>query len=193
MPLSTNVTTGDANHPGVHNAERTQINANEAAIQTKVGLSGSETVNGTKTFTSSPVVPTPTSSTHAATKAYVDANAGDGGVHDHNATYVALTGNQSVSGVKTFASSPIVPAPTTDLQAATKKYVDDNTGGTFPTTGSLTIVEISTGNWSGDAPVRTAGVHPIEFRGWSDPAGVNGITTPARINAGDVWTVVTAP
>lgn len=38
---------------------------------------------------------------------------------------VMTTGTQTVAGVKTFSSSPIVPAPTTDLQAATKKYVDD--------------------------------------------------------------------
>jgi hypothetical protein len=41
---------------------------------------------------------------------------------------VKLTGNQSVDGIKTFTSSPVVPTPTTDLQAATKKYVDDNAG-----------------------------------------------------------------
>jgi hypothetical protein len=39
------------------------------------------------------------------------------------------TGDETIAGVKTFSSSPIVPAPTTDLQAATKKYVDDNGGG----------------------------------------------------------------
>lgn len=39
---------------------------------------------------------------------------------------VKLTGNQTVAGVKTFSSSPIIPAPITDLQASTKKYVDDN-------------------------------------------------------------------
>jgi hypothetical protein len=37
---------------------------------------------------------------------------------------VVKTGNQTIAGIKTFSSSPIVPAPTTDLQAATKKYVD---------------------------------------------------------------------
>jgi hypothetical protein len=37
---------------------------------------------------------------------------------------VATTGNETIAGVKTFSSSPVVPAPTTDLQAATKKYVD---------------------------------------------------------------------
>lgn len=43
---------------------------------------------------------------------------------------VKLTGDQTVAGVKTFSSSPVVPTPTTDMQAATKKYVDDSiTGG----------------------------------------------------------------
>jgi hypothetical protein len=42
---------------------------------------------------------------------------------------VKLSGNQTVEGIKTFSASPIVPAPTTDFQAATKKYVDDNAGG----------------------------------------------------------------
>jgi hypothetical protein len=57
----------------------------------------------------------------------------------------------------------------------------------------LVLIETTTGNWSGDAPVRTTGVNPIEFRGWSDPAGSNGINTPANIRNGDIWTVVTAP
>jgi len=38
---------------------------------------------------------------------------------------VATEGNQTIAGVKTFSSSPVVPAPTTDLQASTKKYADD--------------------------------------------------------------------
>lgn len=40
--------------------------------------------------------------------------------------YVQKTGNETIAGIKTFSSSPVVPAPTTDLQAATKKYVDDS-------------------------------------------------------------------
>ena len=45
--------------------------------------------------------------------------------------YVALTGNQTVAGIKTFSSFPVLPSadPTSDYQAATKKYVDDNVGG----------------------------------------------------------------
>ncbi|MFA5626269.1 MAG: hypothetical protein WC965_02175 [Thiohalomonadaceae bacterium] len=45
---------------------------------------------------------------------------------------VKLSGDQTIAGVKTFSSSPIVPTPTTDTQAATKKYVDDNAGGSAP-------------------------------------------------------------
>ena len=39
---------------------------------------------------------------------------------------VKLTENQTIAGIKTFTSSPIVPAPTTNTQAANKQYVDDN-------------------------------------------------------------------
>lgn len=38
---------------------------------------------------------------------------------------VKITGAQTIADVKTFSSSPIVPTPTTDMQASTKKYVDD--------------------------------------------------------------------
>ena len=41
-------------------------------INGKVGKTGNETINGTKTFGSSPVIPSPTADTHAANKAYVD-------------------------------------------------------------------------------------------------------------------------
>ena len=43
-----------------------------------------------------------------------------------NVAQVELSGNQTVAGIKTFSSSPIVPDPTTDQQVASKKYVDDN-------------------------------------------------------------------
>jgi hypothetical protein len=44
---------------------------------------------------------------------------------------VSKTGDQTIAGVKTFSSFPALPssAPTTDYQAATKKYVDDHAGG----------------------------------------------------------------
>ena len=37
---------------------------------------------------------------------------------------VKLTGNQTVAGIKTFTSSPIVPTPTDNTQAANKAYAD---------------------------------------------------------------------
>ncbi len=40
---------------------------------------------------------------------------------------VKLTGNETVAGIKTFSSSPIVPTPTTDMQTSTKLYVDIGT------------------------------------------------------------------
>jgi len=54
---------------------------------------------------------------------------------------VLNTGNETIAGIKTFSSSPIVPAPTTDLQASTKKYVDDNAGGTPEGTAVLSTGE----------------------------------------------------
>ena len=40
------------------------------------------------------------------------------------ASGVVTTGNQTIAGIKTFSSSPIVPVPTTNTQAANKAYVD---------------------------------------------------------------------
>lgn len=40
---------------------------------------------------------------------------------------VSNTGNETIAGIKTFTSSPVVPTPTTDFQVPTKKYVDDAT------------------------------------------------------------------
>jgi hypothetical protein len=42
-----------------------------------------------------------------------------------DAANVKLSGDQTIAGVKTFSSSPIVPTPTTDMQTSTKKYPDD--------------------------------------------------------------------
>lgn len=41
-----------------------------------------------------------------------------------DSTVVRTSGAQTVAGVKTFSSSPIVPTPTLDTQAASKGYVD---------------------------------------------------------------------
>lgn len=38
---------------------------------------------------------------------------------------VLLTTDQTINGIKTFVSSPVVPTPVLDFQAASKKYIDD--------------------------------------------------------------------
>jgi hypothetical protein len=53
--------------------------------------------------------------------------------------FVTTTGVQTVADVKTFSSSPIVPTPTTDFQASTKKYVDDNATSPGGSDGDLQI------------------------------------------------------
>jgi prefoldin subunit 5 len=40
--------------------------------------------------------------------------------------FVSLAGNQTIAGTKTFSSPVVIPTPTGDTHAATKKYVDDN-------------------------------------------------------------------
>lgn len=88
-----------------------------------VHKTGAETVAGVKTFSSEPVVPTPTANASPATKLYVDnglaAKATDNAV-------VHLTGAETVAGVKTFSSLPVVPlTPTANGETSSKKYVDD--------------------------------------------------------------------
>ena len=81
-----------------------------------------------------------------------------------------------------------------DALRALADAVSDGLDFALPPQTALTIVQTAAGTWSGDAPSRAAGVNPIEFRGWTDPADpVNGITTPANINTADVWTQVVAP
>ena len=55
---------------------------------------------------------------------------------------VKNSGAETIADVKTFSSSPIVPTPTTDMQASTKKYVDDTTG---TVAGNLTTLVSSLG------------------------------------------------
>jgi hypothetical protein len=61
-------------------------------------------------------------------------------------TYVDLTNPQTITAIKDFTSSPLVPVPTTATQAANKQYVDDtlvSAAGQFVT---LTTPQTITGN-----------------------------------------------
>jgi hypothetical protein len=71
-----------------------------------VHKAGAETISGAKTFSSAPTVPAPTSSGHAATKAYVDSAVDDlSGVSDPVAARAALgLGASAVKNVGTGSS-----------------------------------------------------------------------------------------
>lgn len=73
--------------------------------------SSDQSITGAWTF-SNITVPTPTASGQAANKGYVDSN------------FVSKSGNETITGIKTFSSSPVVPSPTENEQAAPKSYVD---------------------------------------------------------------------
>lgn len=56
----------------------------------------------------------------------------------------------------------------------------------------LTIVETSTGVWSGSVPSRTAGQYPCKFVSATDPKdATNGVPGKANINVGDEWVPTT--
>lgn len=66
-------------------------------------------------------------------------------------TAVKLTGDQTIAGIKTFSSSPIVPAPTIDTHASTKLYAD-----TGLATKENSITSGTTGQyWRGDKTWQT--------------------------------------
>jgi hypothetical protein len=59
--------------------------------------------------------------------------------------FVATTGNQTVAGIKTFSSSPIVPTPGSGTQAANKSYVDSvaTSGAPDATTSTTGLVKLA--------------------------------------------------
>jgi hypothetical protein len=162
---------------------RVTINDNFTELNTKkVETTGNETIAGVKTFSSSPIVPTPTTDTQASTKKYVD---------DENLNDVHLTGDQTVAGVKTFSSSPIVPAPTTDLQVATKKYVDDvaiaGVADASTTTKGIveeaTQAEVDAGTAAGGTSARLF-INPSTVSASETTSGIVEEATDAEVTAG---------
>lgn len=82
---------------------------------------------------------------------------------------VVTSGDQTIAGVKTFSSSPIVPTPTTDYQACTKAYADSISGGGTDDQTSEEVLII-------DANARTT---QTTVEGWLDElaATVSGIVS----------------
>ncbi|HIC9310912.1 TPA: hypothetical protein ACW5NQ_000290, partial [Campylobacter coli] len=85
-------------------------------------------IAGVKTFSSSIVIPNATANNHATNLGQLNSK-------------VALSGNQTIAGVKTFSVPPVCSAnPTEDAQLARKWYVDY--GGGIKNLGNQTAPKI---------------------------------------------------
>ena len=100
------------------------------AIMLKAG-NVDETVSGVKTFSSIPVLPSsaPTTANQATRKGYVD------GLDSAN---VKLTGDQSISNVKTFAIARMTSDPSNNNDLSRKSYTDGQIATRVPTSRSVT-------------------------------------------------------
>jgi hypothetical protein len=144
----------------------------------RVGFVNKGTYNGATAYKVNDVV-----TYNAGTYACIQANTGQAPTNtsywqnwvEDNAVH--KTGDETIAGIKTFTSSPIVPTPTTDMQVATKKYVDENFGGTVLTTGDQTISGIKTFTSSPIAPTPTAGDNSTRIA----------TTAFVQANAGTTW------
>lgn len=91
--------------------------ATKAADSAVVHNSGAETVAGVKTFSSSPIVPAPTTSGQAAPKSYVDAVVAGGGIPttivDAKGDLVAATANDTVVRLPVGAAGQVLKVDST--------------------------------------------------------------------------------
>lgn len=133
--------------------------AAKATDTTVLHLAGAETVSGVKTFSVSPVVPTPTTNTQVANKAYVDnaiAKIPSGGgaglsfkpVTVTSATYTAAVGDYVFADAASTGITITLPAP--QLNATVRVQAIDNSSNSIqviapngsyingPTAGSIT-------------------------------------------------------
>ncbi len=160
-----------------------------------VHLAASETITGTKTFSTNPVAPTPTVGSHIAIKSYVDSVAGSGSTPDADASTkgkIQLTGD--LSGT---AGSPTVPGALkkasnlSDLNSAATART--NLGlGTAATQASTAfapaVIQANCGYTY--RLVYTSGAYPARPSSGSLPAGLAeyvGPTQPTDWLTNDTW------
>lgn len=86
--------------------------------------------------------------------------------------FVTLTSNQTITGDKTFSGTIIVPAPTANTHASTKKYVDDLVTSINSNISAVATSFTVSGN-TGTSQTITSGVDTLSI------VGGTGITTAA--------------
>ncbi|MGJ9339708.1 hypothetical protein ACI2G0_04935 [Campylobacter coli] len=159
----------------------TRVNA-KANANAVVALTGNQTIAGVKTFSSPVVVPNATANTHAVNLAQLNTKANQATTYtktevdarvnakaNANAV-VALTGNQTIAGVKTFSAAPVSATnPTANNQVANKAYVDSvvnakaNANAVVALTGNQTIAGIKTFSSPIVVPNATANTHAVNL------------------------------
>lgn len=149
------------------------LNALPTNLAAKVGDTGDETIAGVKTFSSSPVVPTPTTASQAATKASVDL-----------AKYPALTPQ---SGNYTLALTDLASGVKCTNSGAQTIFIPANATVAFPQMGLITIVNEGTTPVTIDAA--TAGV-TLKLAGLGSTGNrtlaVTGLCTLAKVDT-NTW------
>jgi hypothetical protein len=137
-----------------HNSDGTlkssAVSASGAAVDdTVVHNSGTETIAGTKTFTSSPIVPTPTSSTDATNKTYVDSTV-SAGAPDASTTTKGLV--QLTNDLGGTVTAPTVPGLATKVGSVAAADSTITIGGTAtaPTISVNVIAESKVANLTSD-------------------------------------------
>jgi hypothetical protein len=123
--------------------------AGKADDSTVVHNTGNESVAGIKTFTSSPIVPSPTNGTDAANKTYVDSIAVSG-APDADAITKGLV--QLAGDLGGTAASPTVPGLNSKANAGANADITSLTGLTTP----LSTAQGGTGNSGGIANVQVS-------------------------------------
>ena len=87
-------------------------------------------------------------------------------------TVLRTTGNQSVSGVKGFTTSPTVPTPVANADAVNKGYVDAAIAGTTYTAGTGLTLNASNQFLITDIAAGSATIGAVRYNGTTASAGI---------------------
>ncbi|WP_086289368.1 hypothetical protein [Campylobacter devanensis] len=121
----------------------------------------------------------PTAANHLATKAYIDGInttlTGSINTKANANAVVALTGNQTIAGVKTFSSPVVVPNATANTHAVNLAQLNTkaNANATVNLTGNQTIAGVKTFSSPVVVPNATANTHAVNLAQLNTKANAN--------------------